>query len=337
MAQGYVIHVGLHAPEKVIVAQADKDGKPKGDSFETYKSVGSYLLMNRARVWCRRVGTDGKLPKNKDTQAEEVLEVNDTRYRGNLEFLKWQDLKLGAQAIEIRYLSISQSLDFDYQRSIQKIEVSVEQDWEQIELKPGENKFDPDKEALKIQLLKVHPQNRDSVSKNPNPIIKGYTYYEVSDEQVDKTFVRNKEASLVAGRFVAELSTHPQRLKNLLEIFKGYDADIELLNGVNHLSNDTDVYTALLKFADIPGTFGQLINRYKQDLQEKFELAKSYKALDLTKNGFIAMVVDNKKDIVWENADGKGDGMIEWVMENFLKEDVYERTQHFKALCSTLK
>jgi hypothetical protein len=337
MAQGYVIHVGQHAPEKVIIAQPDKNGNPKGDVFETYKQMGSYLLMNRCRVWCRRVGTDGKLPKNKDTQAEEVLEVTDTRYKGNLEFLNWGDNKLGAQAIEIRFLPISQTLDYEYQNSVQKIQIRVEEDQAQIELKPGENKFDTEKEALKVQMIKVHPQNRDSKSKNPDPMIKGYTYYEVSDEQVDKTFVKNKEAGIIAGRFVVDLSAHPQRLKNLLEIFKGYDADNEILKDVNHLSNDTDVYSALLKFADVPGTFGQLVNRYKQELQDKFELAKSYKALDLTKNGSIAMTVDNKKDLVWDNAEGKGDAMIEWVMENFLKEDVYERTQHFKALCSKLK
>jgi len=260
--------------------------------------------------------------------------LHQTRYKGNLEFLKWGDNKLGAQAIEIRLLPISQSLDYEYQRSVQKIEVRVEEDQAQIELKPGENKFDPNTEALKIQMLKVHPQNRDSISKNPDPTIKGYTYYEVSDEQVDKAFVKNKEASIVAGNFVVGLSAKPQQLKNLFEIFKGYSVEF---GDINRLSNDTDIYSALLKFAEIPGQFGLLINRYKTDLQDKFELAKSYKALDLTKDGFIAMVIDNKKEIIWEKAEGKGDAMIEWVLENFVEEAVYQQTQHFLSLCSKLK
>lgn len=332
MAEGYVIHVGQHAPEKVIIAYPNKDGNPKGDIFETHRQVGSYLIINRARVWARRVGIDGKLPGKGD--VEEVLEVTDLRYKGNLEFLKWGDNKIGAQAIEIRLLPISATLDYEYQRSVQKIEVRVEEDQAQIELKPGENKFDPKTEALKIQMLKVHPQNRDSVSKNPDPSIKGYTYYEVSDELVDKSFVKNKEAALVAGTFVTSIAGKPQSLKNLLEIFKGYNVEF---GDVNHLSTDTDIYTALLKFADIPGEFGAQINRYKEDLYKTFELAKSYKALDLTKDGYIALMIDNKKEIVWEKAEGKGDKMIEWVLENFVDEYVYQQSQHFKSLCTKLK
>lgn len=332
MAEGYVIHVGQHAPEKVVIAYPDKNGNPKGDAFETFKQVGSYLIINRARVWARRVGTDGKLPVK--GEVEEVLEVTDTRYKGNLEFLKWGENKVGAQAIEVRLLPISATLDYEYQRSVQKIEVRVEEDQAQIELDPGENKFDPKIEALKIQFLKVHPQNRDSISKNPDPNIKGYTYYEVSDEQVDKAFVKNKEAALVAGSFVAALSSKPQSLRNLLEIFKGYGVEF---GGVNNLSNPTDIYAALLKFADVPGEFGSQINRYKSELYEQFEYAKSFKALDLTKDGFIALMVDNKKEIIWEKAEGKGDKMIEWVLENFADEYVYQQSQHFKSRCSKLK
>jgi len=334
MAEGYVIHVGQHAPEKVVIAHPNKDGNPKGDAFETYRQVGSYLIINRARVWARRVGTDGKLPNNATSGVEEALEVTDVRYKGNLEFLKWGENKLGAQAIEVRLLPISATLDYEYQRSVQKIEVRVEEDQAQIELKPGENKFNPNTEALKIQFLKVHPQNRDSISKNPDPNIKGYTYYEVSDEQVDKAFVKNKEAALVSGQFVVGLSSKPQSLRNLLEIFKGYGVEF---GDVNNLSNPTDIYSALLKFADIPGEFGAQINRYKTELQETFDYAKSFKAIDLTKDGFIALRVDNKSEIIWEKVPAKGDKMIDWVIENFADEYVYQQSQHLKAVCKNLK
>lgn len=330
---GYVIHVGQHAPEKVIIAQPNKDGNPKGDAFETFKQVGSYLIINRARVWARRVDKDGKLPITAD-KNEEVLEVTDIRYKGKLEFLPWGSNKTGAQAIEIRLLPISQSLDYEYQRSVQKIEVRVEEDQAQIDLKPGENKFDFDRDALKIQMLQVHPQNRDSKSKNPDPNLKGYTYYEVSDEQVDKAFVKNKEASITAGNFIVGLSSKPQALRNLLGIFQGYNVDF---GDVNHLSNDTDVYSALLKFAEIPGQFGLLVNRYKEEVMDMFAKAKSYKAIDLTKDGFIALEVNNKKELVWEKVEGKGEGMIETVLANLFEPDNFERTQHFKSLVGKLQ
>jgi len=315
MSKSYVIHVGHHAPEKVIIAYPNRNGDPKGEVFETHKQVGSYFIMNRARVWCRRVLPSGKLPVV--DQVEQSLEVTDTRYKGNLEFLTWGDNKLGAQAIEIRFLTISSSIDYEYQRTVQKFDPRIEEDTMHIELAPGENKFDTDKEVLKIQFLKVHPRNRDSVSKDPDPKIKGSDYYEVSDEQMDKTFVRNREAALVTGIFVQQLSTKPQSLRNLLEIFKGYGVEF---GSVNHLSNPTDIYAALLKFADIPGDFGAYVQRYKKELLDLFEYAKSFKALDLSKNGVIALLVNNKPEILLDKIEAKGDGMIDWVLENFADE-----------------
>ena len=63
---------------------------------------------------------------------------------------------------------MSSSLDFAYQQTIQKIDTKVEDGHDYIYLTPGENKFDEDKDKNLVQMLKVHPQNRESVSKNPD-------------------------------------------------------------------------------------------------------------------------------------------------------------------------
>jgi len=331
---GYVIQVGQHQPEEVIIATPDKDRKPVEDTIiKTHKTVGSVLMINRARVWARRVMPGGKEAQNKDGGVD-VLEVNDVRYKGDLEFLKWGDNKPGAQAIEIRHLPTSRSLDFDYQRTVQKLEITVEQGLDQISLTPGENKFDENTQGLLIQFLKVYPQNRDSKSKNPDPSIKGNMYHEVGEADADKSFSRSKEASLITGIFVTNLSSKPRSLKNLYEIFVGYGVDF---GNVNHLSNDTDIYTALLKFSENAGDFGSYINRFKEEVNDLFELSKSYKALDLTKDGYIALTVENKKELVFENAKGKGDAMIEWVLENFADEYVYNQIAYMRALVKKLK
>ena len=335
MKEGYVIHVGHHGPADAIVGVPDRQTRrPTGDQFEVKKSVGSYLIMNRASVWGRRVLPDGKLPKNKEKQdQEDVMEVTDIRYKGDLQFLNWGDDKLGAQAIEIRLLPNSRSLDYDYQRNIQKIEVRVEQDLDQIQLTPGRNEFDYDKESLKIRYLKVHPQNRDSKSKNPDPKIKMYTYYEVTDAATDKGGIKAQEAGLVAGSFVMGYSEKPAALRNLIQLFKEYDVDF---GEITPLSPPSDIYSALLKFAQTkPGDFASHVQNYKIRVQDSFEWADSHKALDLTKNGFIALVINNKPNIVWDSAEGKGKEMIEWVLENY--PDEYETIKEFMALSRSLK
>lgn len=336
---GYVINVGHHAPQKVIIGFPDRaTGMPIGETFETVKQVGVYQIINRARVWCRRVMPDGKLPKNGD--VETILEVNDPKYRGNLEFLKWGDAKTGAQAIEIRYIPMSSSLDYDYQRTVQKIETKVEDGNDFLYLTPGENKFDPKSQALLIQMYKVHPQNRDSISKNPEPQLKGHTYFEITDENTDRTSIKRKEASLDAGLLVRELSNNEAQLKNLFEILSGYGATAEhpAFAGVDHLSNPTDVYKALLMYSELsPDQLIANIDRYKKELLDRFEWAKSFNALDTTKDGFIGLEVNGKPNIIWKEVPGKGNKMLDWVVNNFVNDEVYIQTKHFKSLCEKLK
>lgn len=333
---GYVIQVGHYAPQKVIVATPDKTtGNPTGNIIEAYGGVGAHILINRARVWARRVMDDGKLAKGTDG-GEMIVEVTTKDYHGKLEFLEWGKSALGAQAIEIRYLPQSQSLDTDYQDTIQKIKLDPEgKDGSAfITLSAGENKYDLNKGALFISYLQVHPQNKDSKSKNPNPNIKGFMFFEVTDEITDNAAIKQSEAKITAGSFVVGLSEKQGQLKNLLEIFIGRNVEF---GNVDMLSNDLDMYKALLKFAEEkPGDFGFFINEYKKDLSDLFEKAKSYNVLDLTKNGFVGILIDNKPEMVYENVEGKKEEMLDYVMENFLDNVIYERTKHLKVMCGKL-
>lgn len=331
---GYVIHVGHIPPTKAIIAIPDRDTKqPTGNPIEVLKTVGSFHLVNRARVWARRTLPNGKLPV-KDG-VEQPIEVLDREYKGHLEFLKWGADKAGAMAIEVRYLRSSSSLDYEYQVNIQKIITRPEDGSDMIVLTPGENKFDLKKDALFIQFLKVYPENLHSTSKNPDAMIKGFTYKEVSDGDVDKTYIRNKEASLDMGIFVKQLSMIEGGVRNVFDILSGYGWDF---GNVNELSVDSDIYTALLRFSEFnPDDFSKQIDRFKKEVQDKFEYAKSFSALDTTKEGYVALRINGQANMIWEKAEGKGDKMLDWVIENFAEASVYNGIQKFISLCNKLK
>jgi hypothetical protein len=332
--QGYVIHVGHIPPTKAIIAFPDKDTKqPTGNPIEVMKTVGSFQMVNRARVWGRRVLPDGKVPVKNG--VEQPIEVLDREYKGHLQFFDWGSDKAGAMAIEIRYLRSSSSLDYEYQINVQKIITRPEDGSDMIVLTPGENKFDLTKDALFIQFLKVYPENFHSKSKNPDAMIKGYTYKEVSDGDVDKTYIRNKEAALDMGIFVKQLSAIDGGVRNVFDILSKYGWDF---GNVNELSVDTDIYTALLRFSEFnPDDFSKQIDRFKKEVQDRFAYAKSFNALDTTKSGYIALRVNGQSDIVWEGVDGKGDNMLDWVIENFAENKVYHGIRKFISLCNKLK
>lgn len=335
MSEGYVIMVGHERPQKVMVGHVKKDGTPKeSENIERYISVGKHLLINGSRVWARRI-VNGKMQTN-DKQEEIITEFNDTKYKGELQFLDWQkdQGKVGAQAIHARYIVGSNSLDAEYQTNVQKVQIDPARGTAQLELESGENKFDYKRQALLIQFLKVHAQNRDSKSKNPDPEIKGHTFYELTDDLVDKTSTNKIEKKLDAGIVVKTFSSSPQQLKNLFEIL----GKREEFGDTDFLSNPQTIYNTLLRFTETNADdFNYLVNEYKKDLSDKFEYAKSFNALDLTKNGNIVLTIGGKKEMIWDNAEGKGDDMLVWVLENYADASVYEKTKHFKSLVTKLK
>lgn len=329
---GYIICVGREKPEIALVSQVDKKtGQPVGqDRWERVMTVGKHLLINHIRVWGRRL-IKGKVHKTEKGDPIPV-EFNTPGYTGEIEFLKWGTT--GGHGIECRFLENSLSLDVEYQDNIQKVKIDKNQGPASIELESGENKFDPNKQALLISYLKVHPQNRDSVSKNPDPSIKGHMYFEVTDDTVDKTSIKRMESRVDAGYYVKSISTHPDKVRNLFEVMGNRPE----FGDTNPLSNDTQVYKVLLRYAETnPGDFLSLIEEYKKELQRNFQYAESFNALDLTKNGVIVLTVSEKKEIIWDKVDAKGDQMKEWVIENYLDQEVYEKTKHFKALLKKVK
>jgi hypothetical protein len=327
MPGGYVIQVGNERPGEAIVAQVNKkNGEPTGPVMKRYIPVGSHLLINRARVWGRRFFMkDGK-------KVTDDVEFNTVGYKGEIEFMEWGTD--GGYAIDIRYLPQSRSLDYEYQANVQKIYINPDQEGAHIILKAGENKFDTKKDDLLITFLKVYPLNRDSKYKNPDPTIKSYVYYEITDEHVDHVAVKMIESSTKASFYVQEMSTKPEQIRNLFKIM----GDREEFGETNLLSGDSQVYKVLLQYANANAEdFFYLIKIYKESVEDAFSKAKSYNALDLTKDGHIALEVNGKKNLIISNVKAKGENMIQWMLDNFCDEEVFKATQAFKEQVSKLK
>lgn len=333
---GYVIQVGHYSPEKVVISVPTKEGNPGVNVAESFKTVGEYNIINRARVWGRRVLDNGKLAKDAD-KNDIVVEVTNKDYHGKIEFLDWGVAEQGAQAIEVRYLPQSLSLDVEYQDNIQKIKLDPEgKDGSAfLVLTAGRNTFDYKTQALLIQMYKVHPQNRDSKSKNPDPRIKGYTFWEVTDADSDKVSIAQSESKITSGNYVMALADKPNGLRNLMNVFVDNGVGF---GDVNLLSVPTDIYKALLIFAEQrPGDFGLYINEFKKEISDCFEKAKSYKALDLTTAGTIGLMVNSKKEIMFDKVEGKEEGMLTWVLEHFLDDSIFDNVKKFKDACEKLK
>lgn len=338
MSKGYVIHVGSHAPQKVIVAVPDKKtGNPTGDVFEVFKQTGVYQIINRTRPWARRVLPGGK-PLTDASGNEVPLEVDDQRYKGDLEFLEWGDFKTGAQGIDIRYLPQSSTLDYEFQRIRMKIETVPEDGSAFISLTPGENVFDYKTQSLLINLLKAHGQNRDSKSKNPDPLIKGYTFYEVGEKSSDKGFVSAKEKSLDAGLLIKQLSTKPAQLTNLLDVILLSNAESEnpLFMTISTLHSQTDIYKTLLLFSEqSTDRLMSHIEGFRNKIIDRLNYAESFKAIDESKAGVVAMVVDAKPQIIFSNIPEKN--MRKWIIDNCFDDVVYGGLKKIFAICDKLK
>lgn len=328
---GYVISVGHVKPQKVIVANPNKRGEPTGDQFDRVMSIGKHLIINGYFAWGRRI-VDGKPFKAIDGSEDNRIEVTNQKYKGELEFLTYGDSR--GYMIECRYLSMSNSLDVDYQNNVQKLKIDPQKTSPFVELDAGENKFDYKKESLKIEFLKNHPQNRDSKSKNIDPEIRGHEFFEVTDEMVDKTLTKRIEAGIDAGLAVKSLANDSTAILNLFQILGRRPEFGE----TDSLSNPAEIYKAILRFTQTnPSDFDSLVGAYKKRISNAFELAKSHNALDLTKNGHIVLLVENKKEQLLNDAEGKGEEMIQYCLENYAKPEVYSKMNLLEELVKKLK
>ncbi len=279
-------------------------------------------MPNFSESWGVRLDKDGKIP-------EKRIDVRDPNYKGQIKPLKWNDPK--GYPIPLRYLSSHNTIDKLYQELVLNIAINEDDpssaDAHFLELESGFNEFNEETEPYKCLMLKMHAYNQSSTSKNPS--IYNYQFKEFVEEEMVSPEV-SLGAKVDAMRMVtqaADDNTQAQ-LKNLK-------------TAINPLlleePKEKDLYNTLLKLADAkPEAFLEQIANYKRDLANIFEKAKSYKLLDLTKDGTI-VAGKEKKQVIGEGIPAKGEDMMAWLLTNFTDDKAQETIFKLKQITDQIK
>jgi hypothetical protein len=324
---------------KYVVIGGPTDRPPFLDGQHIEKGSGQTLLVgepvkytmrkqdigipNYALAWGVRVFDDGKIP-------ESPVDVKDPKYHGQVQFLEWGDKK--GTLIECRYLKNYGTLDKQYQELVLNAKIDVDDpssaDAFFINIQSGENSFDETTEPMKIQMLKISSYNLTSKFKNPDAV--HWLYKEKNEAEEKKVESKSLDAKTDALRIVNEASMDNsyQKLTNLLGVVRGITTEEP---------EEKDIYVFLQKLADAkPDLFISKVNEHKKFVSNIFEKAKSYEIIDLTKDGVI-VAGQNKKDIIAEDIPAKGEGMLTWLLENFLDAKANEAIFKLKKINDKLK
>lgn len=301
----YVVYAGDERPAFIQANYIEKGSgqtrTEQGKKPQLYANrPGDVGFPNMTEAWGVRLDKDGKIP-------ETPLSVIASNYAGKVEWLEWGDPK--GCAIVARWLSGYNTLDFQYQKLVLKADDKINEDsdvWFMV-LKNGLNEFDETTESAKIEHLQISSYNQNSKSKNPN--IVSSMFHEKNEAQELKDEGKKIDAKIDAGIIVRNASKDNSyaSLRNLSRaLSKLITVEIP----------DEDLYTELLKLADTePEVFVGQIEEHKRWVSNIFVKAKSFKVIDLTKNGIIAAGKD-AMEIIGKDIPAKGDKMLDYILEN---------------------
>lgn len=313
----YRVFAGDERPPTVIGQHLEKkQGQTLtaqgGDKVLYVNRRGDIGFPNRTEIWGVRLDKDGKIP-------DSDLNVKDGNYKGQIKPLKWGDKK--GQLITCRYLKGYDTLDYLYQNLVLNADVNIKDTDESssdaffVVLQSGENEFSEVTDKMKVEFLKICSYNQNSISKHPDRV--DYMFKEITDavvlEETSKNLDSKSDALFIVKTAAKDNSL--SQLRNLRDI-------IGVL--ITDEVTDKNLYGSLLKLADsdYDGFLSQ-IEKHKIAISNVIEKAKSYKALDWTKDGVLAAGVQ-KKEIIGTDMEGKGEKMVQWCMDNYLDAKAYE-------------
>jgi hypothetical protein len=338
----YEIMVGAERPAEAIAGYLEKEynrdasstvqygnHRTRGDLRKAAIRVGTYGIPNHTVAWGRRV-VNGK-PKMID--GEEIgYEVDEAPYKGEIEFLKWEDKK--GSAIDCRWVRGVMSIDMLYQDLRLKVKINESDDWAcMISFKQGYNTFNDVSDKALIQFLKVHYSCMQSVSKSPNSSTQ-ITYQEIRKEEIRRTKTKSIDDKVEGVALVNKASDgtdSSQKIQNLFKIVDGLEFIDE-----DRKSPET-MYDAMKIFADQkPELFASRILEHKKGISSALSKAETYERLDLTKDGTIGWLNKGKSQPLIEGIPEKKDVMKDWVFANYYLPNVYEGLDKLKKLTDKL-
>lgn len=340
----YRIHVGKKVEGSNAVMGFLEKGRNdiiKGETLPVSILVGTFGISNGVQGWGIRLDKNGKVPKDK------VLHVDDDEYRGEIKWVKWGSKENGATMIRGRWIPGYPTIDKDYQDS--RLNVQIKDGFLDtgepiafILLKHGYNEFDEEKDKGLVEILKIHHQNKESVSCNPTAerreMFEEVTEMDTTDQKT-KLIETKGECLLIVGK----AANNPDAVRRLFEIVQDTNK-----SGTNVNREDASgLYKLLQTYADgDPVTFANKINRFKENVSATIEKAKSYELVDLTTDGFIVArevrngsVIPTGKatDIILDEVPAKGSAMFDWAFANCLEPKVYDGMIKLKSITDNLK
>lgn len=294
----------------------------KGEPKEVSIQVGAYGIPNGTEAWGIRL-VKGKRP-------DHIINVEDENYSGEIEFVKWGSHPNIATPIRCRYVPGYRTIDKDYQDLRLKVTIPEDSAYAAlITLSHGPNEFDEQRDYALVQMLKVHHHNEHSVFCNPEA--EGWMFKEIVQEEMDKEETKEIDSKFDCILLVNKASSKPDSIRALFDIVKGIET-----KEVNK-DDIQDIYTTLKLFADQkPQIFSNRVQQYKRKVSDVFSKLESYNAIDLTKDGFIA-VGQTKKEPILHDIPAKGKDMVSWAFDNFLEPEVYEGIQKIEKIADKLK
>jgi hypothetical protein len=240
--------------------------------------------------------------------------------------------------IKCRYVAGYDTIDRDYQDLV--LNVGIKEGFmdggngeaiDHIVLQQGDQEFDYDLEPFKILFLKITHYNAKSVFCHPEAN-GGDTFYEVTEEEIKKSGTKEVDQKFECLLIIREAENDPQSIRNLFEIVRGTE-----FNQVTNTEDATEIYKVLKLFADQkPDLFHNGINRWKTETSMVIEKARSFKVIDVTKDGVVLAGKEGKKEIIFEDVPAKGEKMIDWAFGHYLKKEVFQGFNKLKKITDKL-
>lgn len=276
--------------------------QPRGKTVEVTLVSGIHIVSNFSRVWAKR----GKDKAGKPT--------------GELTFLKWGTP--GGEQVGIRYLVMSQSLDKQYQDNVEKV---TPQDEElEMKLKVGNNDFDMDVEALKIDFLKHHSWNPDNESRNPN--INVNMFWELKVDEINKNRFAEKKKRNEAESIVMN-AAEDGHITVLAHIF---NLDVK--------KTDEELQSSLLdKVEQDYKIFLHILDETKKNLLGALRSAEEIGVLSGKADGELTVREEANDVPLLPGRRQVGDSPAMFLYENYLSEDVYEAIKRVQLAEVTYK
>lgn len=313
--------VGQPRPNEALLGRVDKDMSTILGVTEQCQPIGGMsIIPNRSIVWGIRLDSNGKRPP-------EMLQANDKKYTGKVDFnVAWGTP--GGIPITTRYKSGSSSIDYDYQvlqMGMPKFENDLENNY--LTLPFGENVIF-DSEEAKQTMLATHHENIDSICRNPdtmNGSLRLVKTFESNKEQI-KTIDKEFEAVKIVR--AATTFEHLRVLKTII----GDKTEIRYDE-----SDEQALFENILIWVKMNAhTFLDLVKAYDVRVSDIIERFRSYKAYDLTTNGTIRVGQD-KKEVVLEGIDAKGDDMLQYLFDARMEPEVFDAVNRMIILAQKLK